>query len=187
MDKGILMAETRWKDDTNLRQIKVVVCTETYTFEGDTYYTYGQRLSDVLNEGFTVDDSVFGKYFLPLTNVSVFPPKGVEETAASTYIRKSSILFVGEKVRKPPDPTATPFIYPVREKAAVDVKIRFPTYTLVGKAHNDLWEVLVDTLEKEEKFLPLTKVEIIPKAANETSKFDFVAINKDQIMYVAHL
>jgi hypothetical protein len=53
--------------------------------------------------------------------------------------------------------------------------------------HNDVWELLIDTLEGDDKFLPVTNVEILPQLVNGESQFDFVAINKDQIIYVAQL
>lgn len=190
MAPAITVPDSCGKDNDSLKQTAVVVCTDTHTFAGFTYCAYGQRLLDTLNEGLTVDGSLVGKYFLPLTQVEVFLPDGRKENVASTYVSKSNILFVAGRSESqyailPTQPSHS--TYPFREKAAVGAKVRFPQYTLTGKMHNDVWELLIDTLEGDDKFLPVTNVEILPQLVNGESQFDFVAINKDQIIYVAQL
>jgi len=128
-----------------------------------------------------------GGDFLPLTEVEVFLSAKKSEHMASTYIRKANILFVAERVESQPktaNTKDTPKIYPVREKKPIGVKVYMSLYTLTGKMHSEMWQQLLDTLNKDERFLPLTGVEISPPLASGESKFSFAAINKDQIIYV---
>jgi hypothetical protein len=43
---------------------------------------------------------------------------------------------------------------------------------------------LVTSLHQEETFIPLTKVQISPPLPTGESQFEFVAVNKDQVVYV---
>ena len=182
--------DSNWKASDNLKRIEVVVCTDTFIFSGFTYCAYGQRLLDSLNEGLSEDDLLPARYFLPLDQVEIFLPDGRRENAAATYIRKSNILFVVGKAESrfatscthPPHNT-----YPFREKVTVKARVCLTSYTVTGKMHNDVWGLLVDTLESDDIFLPVTNVEISPELANGKRRFDFVAVNKDRITYVAQL
>ena len=182
--------DSRWKTSDNFRQTKVVVCTDTLIFSGFTYCTYGQRLLDCLNEGLSGDDLLAGRYFLPLTQVEIFLPDGKRANAAATYIRKSNILFVtGKEESRFATSCTHPShnTYPFKEKVTVEATIRVASYTVTGKMHNDVWGLLIDTLERDEMFLPITSVEISPELANGKRIFRFVAVNKDRITYVAKL
>lgn len=191
MENKATLPCSEWRNNENLGQIAVVVCTETHTFAGFTYCAYGQRLLDALNEGLPIDSWRIGKYFLALTEVEVFLPDAGREDVASTYIRKSNILFVCGKSETQFAARGSRFsdtTYPFRRrKKSVPVIVRYPSYTLLGKMHNDVFEKLMDTLEGEDSFLPVTNVEILPGLVSGESKFDFVAVNKDKIVYVAEL
>jgi len=190
MESKVTLPYSEWKNNEKFRQISVVVCTDTHTFAGFTYCAYGQRLLDALNEGLPIDNSRVGKYFLALTEVEVFLPVPRREDVASTYIRKSNILFVCGKSETQSATRGTGYsdtAYPFRKKESVPVIVRYPFYTLHGKMHNDVFQQLMDTLEGEDCFLPVTDVEILPGLVSGESKFDFVAVNKDKIVYVAVL
>jgi excisionase family DNA binding protein len=164
------------------KQVEVVACTDTCTFEGLTYCAYGQRLLDALNEGFEVSTLPLSKDFLPLSGVEVFTPDGTRQHLASAYIRKGSILFVAEKSES--RWWSKNNMWPPREKVPVGVKVYFSLQTLVGKMHRDTWALLGDVLEANDRFLPLTDVEISPTIVNGESKFSFAAINKERIVSV---
>ncbi len=180
----------RWQDSSRLSQVKVVVCTANCIFVGYTYRLHQQRLLDALNKGFVAGQLHVGQSFMPLTGVKVCLPAGKEEYMESTYIRKANILFVGEKNgQQPGTPEAREQskIYPFREKKALKAKVHMPLYTLVGSMHGEMWEQLLDALNKDELFLPLTNVELSPGLESGDSTFGFVAVNKDQIIYVGEL
>lgn len=181
---------TSWQDNGKLKQVKVVVCTAGCIFIGHTYRLRQQRLLDALNKGFVTGRLQVGIDFLPLTEVEVFFPDKRKEYMASTYIRKANILFVGEKSGGQPeasDVKGSPKIYPVREKKPIGAKVSMPLHTLIGRMHGEMWHELLDTLNREEMFLPLTNVDISPEVGSGESSFDFVAVNKDRIIYVGEL
>ncbi len=188
MEVNIVPRSSNWQQASNLRQTPVVVCTGSQVFTGYTYSVYKQRLLDALNEGFTVSSTRLGINFLPLSSVELYFPDGTREKMIFTYVRKSRILFVAERTEsKSQTPLAQTYTYPVAKKSVVDVKVCLPSYTLVGKMHNDLYSLLVDTLEKADSFLPITNVEISPPVVCNESKFDFVAVRADQVMYISEL
>lgn len=51
--------------------------------------------------------------------------------------------------------------------------------------HNDVWERMIDTIEREDRFLPITNARISPDLVNVGSKFGFVDINKDKTLFIA--
>jgi hypothetical protein len=83
-------------NDAKLKQVKVLVCTETCTFTGYAYCGNHQRLLDTLNQSTVANSVQMGKEFIPLTQAEVSLPTGEKKITAETYIKKSSILFVGE-------------------------------------------------------------------------------------------
>lgn len=70
-------------------------------------------------------------------------------------------------------------------KRPVDAKVCLAPYVLVGRLHSAAWAELVTSLHHEEMFVPLTNVQISPPLATGESAFDFVAVNKDQVVYVS--
>jgi hypothetical protein len=69
-------------------------------------------------------------------------------------------------------------------KKPVEAKIRVVPYVMVGRLHSAAWAELVTSLHQEETFIPLTKVQISPELPTGETQFDFVAVNKDQVIYV---
>ncbi len=180
----------RWKDD-EVRRVGVAVCTAELTAVGYTYCLRSQRLLDVLNKG--LDDGtarsqasvrvVVGKDFVPLVEARIVFGKGGQRYVASTNIRKSNILFVAEISGGQPETTSVRELLKVTKKpVATDVHV--PPYHLAGWMHAEIWEQLSDHLESHDRFLPLTDVAVMPKLANVESRFDFVAVNKDRVVYI---
>ena len=60
-------------------------------------------------------------------------------------------------------------------------------YTLAGEIHGGTWQQAADTFEGNERFIPLTNVEISPEPVTGESRFDFVAINKEHILYIGEV
>ena len=180
----------RWKDD-EVRRVGVAVCTAELTAVGYTYCLQAQRLLDVLNKG--LDDgaarsqasvrAVIGKDFVPLMEAKIVFRTGVQRYVASTNIRKANILFVAEISGGQPEASSVRELLKVTKKpVATDVHV--PPYHLVGRMHAEIWEQLTDHLEGHDRFLPLTDVGVMPKLVNVESRFDFVAINKDRVVYI---
>lgn len=169
----------------------VVVCTADFTAVGYTYCLQAQRLLDVLNKGLdqglasnqTNLRVVVGKDFVPMTDAKVLFRPGEQKYMASIHMRKASILFVAEISGGRPETAGIRQLMKVTKKP-VSTEVRVPPYHLVGQMHAEIWEQLADHLEGHDKFLPLTNASVTPKLVNVESRFDFVAINKDQVLYI---
>ncbi|MGD0353052.1 MAG: hypothetical protein ABSB38_06110 [Dehalococcoidia bacterium] len=174
-------------NDTKLKQVKVLVCTETCTFNGYAYCGNHQRLLDTLNQSAVANSVALGKEFLPLVQVEVSLPNGEKKITAETYIKKSSILFVGEKSEGKPAMSETkgrPIIYPMRPKTPMAAEIHMPLYILRGQMHAEAWQQILDIVDRADKFIALTNVEVYRTLDHATSTLDFVAVNRDKIIYV---
>jgi hypothetical protein len=128
-----------------------------------------------------------GKDFLPLTQVEVSLPTGENKITADANVRKSSILFVGEKSEGQPSLSQTkdrPIIFPMRQKTPVAVEIHLPLYILRGQMHAEAWQQILDIVDRADKFIALTNVEVYRTLDHATSTLDFVAVNRDKIIYV---
>ncbi len=130
-----------------------------------------------------------GKDFLPLTEVEIYLPAGRKSTAPCIYVRKSNIFFVGEKKSSPADPGAAaaprrgaPL---VRKKTPAGTEVHMPPYLLQGNVHIDIWEEFLDTIDRDLRFMPLTDVKVRPALPGGASAFEFAAVNKDLIAYIA--
>ena len=176
----------RWHDDTSLVKVPVVVCAAFGTFVGNTYHIEDQRLLDALNGGFVAKALRMGKDFMPLTEVEAFSPTGRKATHPCIYIRKSNILFVAEKrdeSRGAIDGRRRAHLQ--RKKMLTRTEIHLPPYVVQGNVHVDVWEELLDTIDRDQRFMPLTDVRIHPVLTGGASAFNFVAVNKDHVAYLS--
>ena len=180
-------ASDTFEGNAKLKQVKVLVCTETCTLNGYIYCMKHQRLLDALNQSSITNSLPIGKDFIALTDVELLSPGRARELMASICVRKSSILFVGEKSEhepKIPEFEDKTKMYLARTKNPVEVEIHMPLYTLTGRMHAEVWQQVLDVVDRADKFLPLTAVDIHPALDNEALTFDFMAVNRDKIIYV---
>jgi hypothetical protein len=54
----------------------------------------------------------------------------------------------------------------------------------MGQMYVEVWQKLLDALDRADKFIPLTNVRIYPEQENTVFTFDFVAVNRDKIIYL---
>ena len=181
-----------WQADPRLSKVPVVVCTISGTYSGFTYRLADQRLLDALNEGFSSKALRMGRDFVPLTDVQAYFPTGTKVQMASryrsTYIRKANIFFVGEVSRRQSE-TAVELreerrIPHTRVKKHIAAEIHLSPYILKGQMYAELWQELLHALDGDTKFLPLTNVTVWPELPDGEVRFDFVAVNKDQVVYL---
>jgi len=176
----------RWHDDTSLVKVPVVVCAAFGTFIGNTYHIDDQRLLDALNGGFVAKALRMGKDFMPLTEVEAYSPIGKRATHPCIYIRKSNILFVAERRDESKgEVDGKRRAHLQRKKMQTRTEIHMPPYVVQGNVHIDVWEELLDTIDRDQRFMPLTDVRIHPALAGGASAFDFVAVNKDHVAYLS--
>jgi Family of unknown function (DUF6812) len=181
-----------WQGDTRLSKVPVVVCTISGTYSGLTYRLADQRLLDALNEGFSSRALRMGRDFVPLSDVQAYFPSGTRVQMASryrsTYIRKANIFFVGELSRRQDEisvasrETRSPLH--TRAKKTIAAEIHISPYILKGQMYAEVWEELLHALDGDAKFLPLTNATVWPELPDGEGRFDFVAVNKDQVVYL---
>jgi hypothetical protein len=177
-------APVDWRSDPNLRPVDVVVCTTAGTFVGHTYRSSQLRLLDALNKGFAARGVRIGSDYMPMTEVEMYFPEGGRQSMASVHVRKANVVFVAEKSGGQPEGDGSKFGKVIVAKKPVDARLCMVPYVLVGRLHSAAWAELVTSLHQEETFIPLTKVQISPPLPTGESQFDFVAVNKDQVVYV---
>jgi len=173
-----------WRSDPDLRQVEVVVCTTAGTFVGHAYRTSRLRLLDALNKGFAVHGTRIAMDYIPMTEVTIYLPDGIQRDMASAHIRKASVVFVAERQGGQPEGGTTKFGKVVMAKKPVDARLCTLRHVLDGRLHSAAWAELVTSLYQKETFLPLTNVKIEPPLATGESQFDFVAVNNDKVIYV---
>jgi hypothetical protein len=175
------------ESNANLKQVEVFVCTETCAFSGYAYCGTNQRLLDTLNQNVIANSMPFGKEFLPLVQVEVCFPNGTKKTTREAIIRKSNILFVGEKdeeLTAAPGIKDRPLMYPMRPKTPLAVEIHLPSYILMGQIYGEAWQQILDVVDRADKFIALTNVDVLQTPDNAALKFCFVAVNRDKMIYI---
>jgi hypothetical protein len=173
--------------NARLKQVKVMVCTETCTFNGFAYCGENQRLLDTLNQNVMANSMALGREFLLLAEVEVSFPSGAKKCTREAIIRKSSILFVGEQDDDQPATSGSNNRQPnyrLKPKTPLPAEIHLPLYILKGNIYGEAWQQMLDVVDKADKFIALTDVQIVHATDNTELIFDFVAVNRDKIVYV---
>jgi hypothetical protein len=73
----------------------------------------------------------------------------------------------------------------MRPKSPIGVEIHLPMYILRGQMYAEAWQQILDVVDRADKFIALTDVEVYRTTDNAASTFDFVAVNRDKIIYVS--
>jgi Family of unknown function (DUF6812) len=170
-----------------LKQVKVFVCTEICTLDGYTYCMSHHRLLDTLNQNVVANSVPVGKDFLPLMQVEVSFPNGENQTTAEANVRKSNILFVGENndgQATIPENKDRQLAYRMKPKTALSAEIHLPLYNLKGQIYGESWQQILDVVDRADRFIALTNAEVFRKSDKAVLTFDFVAVNRDKIIYI---
>lgn len=162
---------------------EVVICTGSRVFRGTLRCELEQRLIDAFNEGVPVGASSRGVDFVPLSNVDCWDVQGNKAHYPGLYISKNSIILIAQLSGNDIEKRIAG--YPYREKTGVPAEIFAAPYSIKGQVYLDTWGQLGDAIEEEISFLPLTGVEIEPPLPVGRSRFDFAAVNKRRIDFVA--
>lgn len=169
------------------KQFEVLVCTGALSFTGTLRCDFSQRLIDALNEGMRTETSEKMVRFLPLVNVTMMGTTGDEQDFPRIYIAKNSIVFVAQISDEGSErPLRT---YPFKGKRPIAVTVYASgvpgvQYALNGRMYVETGSQVIDTIESDARFLPLTQVEIEPAPPRAGSRFDFVALNRDQVISI---
>ena len=172
------------------RQFDVLVCTGELVFSGSVRCDFSQRLIDALNEGVRGETRSKIRDFLPMSDVTVTDLQGGITTVPCLHISKNNIIFVAQAKSITPGKPLTS--YPFKEKLPVTIMAYVAgatstPYTVYGCIFIDTWGKITDTLEIEERFIPLTQVQIDPAMPGNKCHFDFVALNKERIISIGEM
>jgi len=172
------------------RQFDVLVCTGELVFSGRVRCDFSQRLIDALNEGVKAETRSRIRDFLPLSDVTITDLKGGTTAAPRLHISKNNIIFVAQDRSITPGKPLTS--YPFKQKLPVTIMAyaagaAATPYRMNGCIYIDTWGQITDTLETEERFIPLTQAEIDPAMPGNRSHFDFVALNKERIISIGEM
>lgn len=170
----------------------VMVCTGELVFTGILKCGFEQRLIDALNEGVRLNPKAKIVDFIVLQDAVMTGPGDLKKKFPRIYITKHNIIFVAQVISKKQGKSIIG--YPFKPKTSTEVTIfasqLFVTqtnaqpYELKGEIYIDTWGQIVDTLETELQFIPLTNVKIEQSPPYIGRGFDFVAINKQRIISI---
>lgn len=169
------------------KQYEVLVCAGESVYAGTLRCDFSQRLIDALNEGMRTETSEKLVSFLPLIDVTVTGARGEQQKLPLVYVAKNNIVFAAQvSDGREENPLRN---YPYREKLPVGVMayaagVSGMRYTLDGRIYVETWGQVIDTVESESRFLPLTQVEISPAPPGAGAKYGFVALNKERIISI---
>jgi len=172
--------------EKHVKKELVWIYTPTYIFIGYVYHLHRQRLLDVLN-GVSVGGLHTNEELLPVSEVVLDYPSEKEVAMRFALINKANILFVREAehdLTRQSSKASDHKLYPLVDKIPVAAKLHMPDYTLIGQMHCAKGQWPSDLLNTGERFLALTNVEILPATGTSESGISFLAVNKEQIIYV---
>jgi hypothetical protein len=165
----------------------VVVFTERNVFKGYTIHAISERFLDILNQGSIVNKPGLNSDFLFLTEVEIYDFNGKKEgVAANSLLNKNNVLAVAESTITHGElPPPKPFRYTLfQQKKPVWVNIQLQDLTIVGQVYISQNEATINALEMEQTFIPVTNVSLSCELNSSRSEFDFIAVNKNQIISI---
>jgi hypothetical protein len=178
-----------WKVLGSAKKTAVVAVTSSYTFNGYLNHASNERVLDVMNQGSVIDKERLPEDFLQLTEVKIISSDGQKKhKSPSCLVAKPNILFVAEKniwpncsqITTPPHPLYIP-------KKPVCVEILLPGIAMLAKVHICDWQQPMNVVNTMQNFLPLTMVELSSELSTGEVQFDFIAINRNQIVFMAEI
>ncbi len=138
-----------------------------------------QRLLDLLN-----DQRNERRLFLPLTDVQIQQRAGSQGMEAHPFVALNyrAICLAGETGAIPPTGVSSV------PKHRVAVRLEMESgVALTGTVHCAPAERVIDILNREERFLPVTDATILLAAAEGEASLPFVAVNRQRIVRALEL
>lgn len=165
-------------------QLSLVLYTEKTKLTCFISIPHDLRLSDVLNEGLA-GECRYGGSFLDLTGVTIFGEGNFKERYTNLYIAKSTLHMV-----ETPDGDVARGIgakvgrkrHPFVRKSPMYVRLQLPNYTLTGNIHGASGQSVLDILNSELMFLPLTDAKMKEEGSDRWRSVAFLAVNRKEIL-----
>ncbi len=178
-----------WKLQGTSKKTPVVAVTNSYTFSGNLNHANDERVLDVLNKGSVIDKETLPEDFVQLTNVEVISANGQKKNySPSCLIAKPNILFVAENKVEQNHSNSIKTQHPLYiPKKSVCVEILMPDLAILARIHVCDWQRPMNVVNTTQSFLPLTMVEFSSRLSSGDVKFDFIAVNRNQILFMAEI
>jgi hypothetical protein len=168
----------------------IMVFTDRNVFKGYVIHAVSERFLDILNQGSVVNNPELTNDFLPLTEVEIYDLDGKKENvAANCLLSKNNTLVVAEsRITSGELPPSKPFRYTLfQRKKPVWVNIQIQDLTVVGQMYISQSEASIMALKMDQIFLPVTTATLSSKLNSSQAEFDFMAVNKNQIISISEL
>ena len=166
--------------------LSVTLYMQTQIVTGFIHNPYQQRLLDLLN-GISVRQAEQRGRFLELSEMTIHHADGKEERLATAYINKATIQLATTSdvdLSKGIGGKEGPKSYPFQEKVPMPVRLSTPAYEVIGNMYRISHQIIWYVLEDKPIFLPVTDAEIRVLTNDACTKVAFVAVNKEQILYL---
>jgi hypothetical protein len=145
-----------------------------------------QRLLDRIN-GITASYLPSEKEFLVINKNGI--AGGHTASGELIYIKKANILFISAVNGSGHIPAASKLpgnVYPFVRKFQVRVECHIPDYILTGNIYCGKNMDMQNLVRKDMGFFPVTGVHIRCLGGNTSLAADFVAVNKDRLLYMRY-
>ncbi len=171
-------------DISSQKRVNVQIYATGADFTGYMCCPCSMRLLDVLNGG-------MGSLFSDVKFICVGKPEAGSDGAVagnhSIQINKDKILFlreVGDYISRGLNEVNKSSHYPFVQKVSSRFKVKLPAYTLVGDVYHLEGQDINEILNSRHRFLPMTDVEVFSGQEVILTGSMFIAVNKDQIIYL---
>ena len=166
----------------------VEVVTSRQTYRGYAVHDISERLLDILNNSSIVNKSELTNDFLPLIEVEIYDLDGKKvDVTANCLLNKNNVLVVAEcRTTSGELPPSKPFLYTLfQRKKPIWVNILVQDLTILGQVYIGQDNTSVTALEVDGTFLPVTNATISSRISPPHPEFDFLAVNKNQIISIS--
>ena len=166
----------------------VEVFTSRQIYRGYTVHDISERLLDILNNGSVVNKQELSGDFLPLTEVDICDLEGKKiDATANCLLNKNNILIVAEcRTTGGELPPSKPFLYTLfQRKKPIWVNVLVQDLSILGQVFISQNNSSITDLELDGIFLPVTKAALSYGTSSPHPEFDFLAVNKNQIISIA--
>jgi hypothetical protein len=129
---------------------------------------------------------------MTLQNATLVNATGDIKEFPQIFIAKSNIIFVAQISSEAQGKKLN--AYPYRKKLPIGVTIYATQiyiaqvfashYILTGQLFAETGGHVADIIETQDRFLPLTQVEVDPPLPGKETKFDFIAINRERVISI---
>ena len=164
-------------------QLSITFYTKKGILNGSISLPRGARLLDLLNDSLA-DNQGNESAYIGLSDVTLSSEGGGKDTYNAIYITKSNLLMVAipdydmaRGICAQLGTKSPPFV----QKSPVRIRLEIQEYTLTGNIHCSDGETVLDVLNTESMFLPLTDAKIKTKQTDHWIPIAFLAVNNQEI------